>query len=286
MDNLVNSESRLSMPGGPRILVLVLAVEREPWKSLESPEALLWRTTPVEGVTVRRYVGTSRFGILGIASGLSRRTQVRLEEHPGLHSRWSQGWNRLINARTPRCTDSDQETITVEMPDTYWLIGAKTLATFAHALSSMDFDFIYRTNTSSYVHLPGLLEVASHLPLRRVYAGYPGYEPDGHRFASGSGYLLSRDMVELVVANRESWPHEMIDDVALSHLISDLGVAQFTSVPRVTLSKPSQVDELRLSDLSSCFQYRCKVSDPLVQIEIMRRLHSRFWGADSSPLLG
>jgi hypothetical protein len=152
-------------------------------------------------------------------------------------------------------------------------VGHKTLLAFEHVLARHDFDLLFRTNLSSYVDLPNLRAyVDANARPERYYAGKGGVH-DGIPFASGAGYFLSRDLVELVVANGSSWEHEYLDDVALAKLLGGLGVESHR-VPRVDLRS---VRDVRGADLAM-FHFRCKTETRgrRGDVEIIRRLHERF----------
>lgn len=143
----------------------------------------------------------------------------------------------------------------VAAPDTYWEIGHKTLACFEYVLQTLEFDLVFRTNCSSYVDLPNLRAwVSEHAVASRFYAGVLGFHPPaGDVYASGSGYFLSRDLVERVVQERASWDHGLHDDVALGKLLARAGV---TPAPTPRVDVPD-VREARRIDTSH-FHFRCK----------------------------
>jgi hypothetical protein len=73
--------------------------------------------------------------------------------------------------------------------------GKKTLLCFEEILKYRDFDYVFRTNTSSYLN-----------------------------FGSGAGYILSKDLVELIVNHKKAWNHDLNEDVALGRILYDLEV--------------------------------------------------------------
>ncbi len=261
----------------PKILVLVLAVDREPWRSLEGlTHPSTWGSSADPRVTVRRYVGASRRLPTGMLSSLNVRLD-RTKLGITFSSQRYAIWNRAINSRLPSCRETPPNTIRVALPDTYWLIGAKTLAAFRFALAHYAFDYLMRTNISSYVDLPNLVAQVSGYPARGLYAGYPGSSNNCSEFVSGSGYLLSRDLVEAVVSSQRLWEHQFIDDVALSRLLARIGVGHpVTPVRRLEVGGEREAASLSDSDLRSCFHFRCKSQIPENQIRAMRRIHSRF----------
>src|SRR5207244_4309286 len=126
----------------------------------------------------------------------------------------------------------DRRRLVVPIPDDLANVGRKTIAAFEYALENRRFDLVFRTNCSSYVDLPNLRAYAEgYARLRRFYAGVLGGAAGGVPFASGSGYFLSRDLVELVVQEQADWDHTKLDDVALGTLLARSGV-HAESAPR------------------------------------------------------
>lgn len=110
-------------------------------------------------------------------------------------------------------------------------IGYKTLDAFRWLLENEEFDFVLRTNLSTYIDLQGAVEYLKDKPRERLYCGKiaGGYHPP---FVAGAGYFLSKDLVQLVVANGGAWDHLFLDDVALGRLLNQLGVPIYADADR------------------------------------------------------
>jgi len=131
--------------------------------------------------------------------------------------------------------------------------GRKTIACFEHVLEHHRFDLVFRTNCSSYVDLENLRSyVDQHARPERFYAGSTAVH-DGVPFASGSGYFLSRDLVELVVRERESWNHSELDDAALGAVLARNGIEP-EPAPRRDYGRRGDVREVDTSQ----FHFRCR----------------------------
>ncbi len=160
-------------------------------------------------------------------------------------------------------------------------VGQKTLACFEHVLEHRSFDLVFRTNCSSYVDLPNLEAYASaHARPTRFYAG-DVITHGSTRFASGSGYFLSRDLLEQVVRRRAAWDHSVLDDVALGALLAREGVAPETAPRRDYRSR----GEVRDVDLSQ-FHFRCRTDSwgRIDDARIMIALHRAFCRSRGVPL--
>jgi len=108
-------------------------------------------------------------------------------------------------------------------PEGLYNIGYKTLNLFDYSLKNMKFDYIFRTNSSSYVNIEKLLDFIKDKPKEKFYSGVIGNH-NGVNFASGSGYFISKDLVGLVVRERDKWDHTLIDDVSLGKLMTENNV--------------------------------------------------------------
>lgn len=163
--------------------------------------------------------------------------------------------------------------ILTSVPEAYYTVGAKTKAAFRHALETYDFDYVYRTNTSSYLNTELLAKRLDSLPQKGVYSGYPG-RFHSIEFASGTSILLSRDVVEYFV-EAKAWQHELTDDVAMGALATRLGLKLRPS-ERVDVTTPAEVDTIPIDDLRNVELFRCKsLTDRSQDASIMRRLSQR-----------
>jgi hypothetical protein len=160
-------------------------------------------------------------------------------------------------------------------------VGRKTLACFDYVLDHLDFDLVLRTNCSTYIDLPNLRDyVAANAETERFYAG-KGSWVDGIDFATGTGIFLSRDLVELLVAQRLQWDHSYLDDVALAKLLHENGIER-RFAPQVVYAR---VRDARKVDTSE-FRFRCKTAPTgsasrLGDIKIMLAIHEAFERARS-----
>lgn len=151
--------------------------------------------------------------------------------------------------------------------------GRKTVAAFEHVLADRDFDFVFRTNASSYVELPNLHAfVEQHAHAERFYCGHRGMYGE-LPFASGSGYFLSRDLVRLVVDRREQLDQSLPDDIAVAALMREAGV-ELIDVPRADYRSAREVRNVDTSQ----FLFRCKTESPsrIGDVRIMLALHQAF----------
>lgn len=143
--------------------------------------------------------------------------------------------------------------------------GHKTLRSF-DLIKNFDFDFIYRTNSSSYVDKKLLKKYLLDKPKENFYSGLVG-NYHGILFASGSGFVISKDLVNLVLEKKDDWNHEYIDDVSLGFLLTNNNIEPTPSL-RYDITS---IDEKVPLDY---YHYRIKNYDRNQDCEIMKNLHT------------
>lgn len=137
-----------------------------------------------------------------------------------------------------------ENTIYAPFSEGYANIGYKTLFAFETLLKT-DFDYLFRVTTSSFVNIPKLNEFVKTLPTEKYYGGSPipfngGGVDDSDKengpavCGSGCGYILSRDLVELIVNNKDKWEHRLVDDLAICKFLNDFNV-KMVECPRVSV---------------------------------------------------
>ena len=110
-------------------------------------------------------------------------------------------------------------------------IGKKTLSAFDWVDKNLEYDFIFRTNTSSYVQVKNLVEYIENISQNTDYT-YKGivqereYEnvSKNYKFVSGAGILLDKNTVKALLHSQNLWDHSEWDDIALGKLLSSLNI--------------------------------------------------------------
>ena len=138
------------------------------------------------------------------------------------------------------------------------------------------YDYVWRTNLSSVLDFAGLERfILSLNQPNGLYAGYIGLGSlnDGSStfFASGAGFLMSRDVAMYVVSNRDSLRWDIIDDVAIGGLLEHrFGVMH---LERCWVQSEDIVAE------KDVFHFRCESYQHLRTVEFMR-IASRYLEMD------
>ncbi len=145
----------------------------------------------------------------------------------------------------------------LDVSDNYQNIAKKTFLALEFINLNYDFDYIFRTNTSSFIDFRKFEKYISDNIENIDYSGSTLKASEGDTIASGAGFFLSKKNVEIIVNNKKEFNASLPDDVAIARLLS-----QFNIVP----------NDLRRKDLkavpspgsvfnSDHFHYRCRL-DP------------------------
>jgi len=133
----------------------------------------------------------------------------------------------------------------------------KTLNGFRYCLDNFgDFEYIFRTNLSSFCDFGAMKRFASKLPKSKCYSGVELK----NRFISGAGFFLSKDMVELLVSNMHMEEYgKRIDDAAIGLFMTNHNIMR-RSAPRLCISSNFQLNHWRHNRqrYKNNFHYRLK----------------------------
>ncbi len=108
-----------------------------------------------------------------------------------------------------------------------------------------DWDVMFRTNASSYVDKKLLLEKAKTLPTERLYCGV-----EGPGFASGCGFFISRDCLDIVRGQLTEDPSPY-EDAIIGSVLSKNGIRVRKGAERHDIKHGNW-------DLPNTYHYRCK----------------------------
>lgn len=134
----------------------------------------------------------------------------------------------------------------------------KTILAFKFLLdNNYSFTHIYRTNSSSYVNLDKLFEYVSTVSDTNFYGGLRGNIKD-ISFASGSGFLISRDLVKRLVDNMDTFDFTQLDDIGISKFIYIQNKIPITEIIRVDIPNETVLNTINKENVSRSFHYRVK----------------------------
>lgn len=109
-------------------------------------------------------------------------------------------------------------------------ITQKTYSGIKYCLENISFDFLLRTNLSSFYDLVNLQRYLESLESKNIYAGKITrqyyYDTDGRQkefsFCSGSGFVMSRDVCEKVMQRHQLISKNQSDDIWIRLVLQDI----------------------------------------------------------------
>lgn len=125
------------------------------------------------------------------------------------------------------CGESDKpntnKIIYLPVNESLHTMGQKLLLAFEWVLKNKDFDYIGRPHSCIYVDKKELRKYVDLLPATDVISGLQVIDNPNWLWG-GCGFVLSRDVVEKIVANKELWNHTEMEDKGLSFIATKLGI--------------------------------------------------------------
>jgi hypothetical protein len=140
--------------------------------------------------------------------------------------------------------------VSFRMPESLHTVYEKTLRAFAYVAPMLDrYDFVLRSNLSSFFLIDRYLAMAATWPRQGLYAGNV-VRDSGFTFASGSAFTLSSDLIRRVVSERP--PCVIIDDVSIGVAMARWGIpivsCPFVEGPIPYDTLPSTVFQIRVAN--------------------------------------
>lgn len=137
-------------------------------------------------------------------------------------------------------------------------LNDKMLKAFQYLQQLGGYDFVLRSNLSSFYRLDLLAQVLQQLPVSRIYAGCPneielpivggGVLP--LTYISGSGFILSADMVDLVLQRKHQFARNIIDDIWIALTLQD--------IPRLALAR-CEVEDFHEISLENVLKVQARI---------------------------
>lgn len=182
-----------------KILILVLSFTEPPFDALLRTQISTWDSVEVEGVDTVYYCG-----------GLQQRPLDIPDSNP--HS--------VI--------------LQFDITDKYYLMAGK-FKSCLHACALEQYDYIFRTNSSSYVNKKTLVKFAESLPKEKLYAGWEIEGNAGYNVCSGAGFFLSPDTAKILRDNIDP-EFEREEDVYCAQILHEHGIEIIDDKSRIDVN--------------------------------------------------
>ena len=140
----------------------------------------------------------------------------------------------------------EDDFIYIKGKNTFINITYKTIKAIEYAVNHIKFDYIIRTNMSTIIYIPKLIEYCSTLRKTNIYTGgiltplhwidkKSGIKDNtywGNKFVSGTGIIMSYDVASFMVKHESKIDYDIIDDVAIGIFINKyIPSAYYTDLP-------------------------------------------------------
>jgi hypothetical protein len=259
------------------VLIAISQGNTEPWTTIwREGQAKTWIQDKIYGCNVINLQSIDAPCLVKKFDEIHERNRYR--KKMGLwQGRLDKLSSKFISKRIPKYSfNKNNRILTVDSWSTYYLQGRRNIALYDWFLKYTNKDFLFVTNTSSYINQAHLLKIVQKFnPSDTIYAGYLLPESEREQFVSGAGKLLSRKSVEVIKNNWHKHTHEALEDVSLGFFMKSMGIIAIP-LSRVSLPTPESVMTLPDSILKTEFHFRCKSDEiPRKDVEIMRILYER-----------
>ena len=181
-------------------------------------------------------------------------------------------------SRFNKLVDETETELQFESSGGWESILSNSLSGMQWALSNSSFDFLIRTNVSSYWDIGFTLELLNKLPKSSLYAGQRVFAL-GTELIEGSGIIFSRDVVEEICKGITDIDANTMDDVAFGRFLAYKEIP-LTHIPRLWVRTLFDAYTPNLQVIRP-HTIRCKFERNILGVNfrrdavIMRTLHSR-----------
>ena len=162
--------------------------------------------------------------------------------------------------------------LSIDTDDKYENIALKTFLAFKEIYIKYEFDYIFRTNTSSFIDFNNFEKYIDNNSEKLSFSGIKLKVNEGDEIASGAGIFLSRKNIKLILDNEKKFDFSLPDDVAIARLLKSFNIHPENSTRRdlKQIPSPSQIYN------STDFHYRCRL-DPayhrILEPQLMKYLN-------------
>jgi hypothetical protein len=94
----------------------------------------------------------------------------------------------------------------------------KTIKGMEFIDSNYEYDYIFRTNLSSFLIFDNFIKIVESLENNKVYCGVIN-DYYIKKYISGAGIFISKDLVKYLINNENKLQYNIVDDVAIGYLL-------------------------------------------------------------------
>ena len=242
------------------LVVALQQVKAEPWQSIyEKGQLPTWIQKCPDSIQIVNVYGKRPNNLIRSLDKFHEKLRWNsyLRPIPNLFDRFLNIFLRNMN--NPKWTtgkDGKVINLNVEVTSTNLTLPNVEIALFRYFLNSTDANYLYISNTSSYLNLDTLLKLVESFPKEKVYGGTMVQAPQV-KFASGANRILSRDLVIYLVDNFNKWKFQYLCDLSMGKLLADQNLNE-VEIPSLAFTSVSEISETDQSAIKSSPHFRLK----------------------------
>jgi len=159
----------------------------------------------------------------------------------------------------------------------------KTITALEYLFQKNEYDFVIRSNISTIIHIPKLLQYLHTIPTTRIYtssqflnlqwidhrAGIHNTSLFGTIYASGISITLSNDMVKYLINNKDKLRHDIVDDVSIGLFFKTYNPTILNEGNQYMSSELYTNAVTQNTNINDYIFFRNKSSNRMVDIQIM-----------------
>ena len=151
----------------------------------------------------------------------------------------------------------------------------KTVCAFKKINEQYNYNYLIRTNLSSFFLIDNLLKVSENLPVNDVYAGFFGTSRyiKNDIYISGSCFWLSKDIVTHIVKNKKKLHYSLFDDIAIGILLRNI---KKISLDRYIVNCDDHFDDI-INKTKDYYHIRLKSDDRNKDVELITKLTKYYY---------
>jgi hypothetical protein len=181
------------------------------------------------------------------------------------------------NYKMVTLSGTQKKLIEFQMPDLNILYAHKTI-NLLHQSLALEWKYFVSVTSSSYINMKALKTTIAGLPNNNCVAGRI-ISQGSNLFPCGTFRIFSRDVVELIVRNRDKYPLYLPEDLALGKLIVALNLEQI-EISSLDIPNLEAITKFTFQEIENVPHFRCKSGTHIERqvVNIMLELHARLTG--------
>jgi len=230
-----------------KILYLIVSKKSQPWSEIELAQRDTWVKHISEDDQVLYVYGDGTQG---------KNISPETEFHETLLT------GSPIRPEMSLPSEVREDSLTFASVDGWEEVLTNTLSAMFFALANLKFDWIVRTNVSTFWNPKLMRKKLEKLHCHQIYMGkeYELYTRPEVKYIAGFGLIFSKDVVEKICDNISEFDTRIIDDVQFGQVLQKIGVPM-THLDQRIIHSLRELEAMKVGDLYGGHAFRCKVEE-------------------------